>query len=574
VPTPQALGTTVERPAPALLWVAAALSVIAACSARDLWAPDEPRYGLVAREMLERGSWLVPTLAGEPYAEKPPLAYWAMAAAGAVGGGVGAVAARLACALLAASAVLSVARLGRRWFGDPAMGDTAGVLFATAGLVLWNGSRAGLDLPMTAFVLLAVEAATGVVVRRSWPAAVGFGAALGAGVLAKGPHALYVPVAATVGGCVAAGAARRLLDVRWLAGLAVAAAVVLAWLLPALEAGGEAYRSRLLGQLSDRVSGEAVPHRNPFPYLLLLLPVAALPWTPFALPGIRAAARASSEPREHRFGLGASLGAVVLPLVLLSVPASKRDVYLLPLLPFVALLAAWTLHRREPRAGLASRGTWASAVLAVLAAGAVAAPVAAGPVADAYARGGPEAQAAAEGVRVLQRSAVVFALGAVALLCASGALAAARLRRHRFAGVRAAAVALGAAWVVVATAVLPAFDGTKTHEAPAALARREAPGRALTIAGFSDRSVLWWYGPRDLRKEDDAESLASLLAPDAAPALVLAKGSHWRDLLERGAPAAVRTLSEARVLATPTVGGTPFVLVENAPGRGSPAEGR
>lgn len=42
----------------------------------DPWKPDEAySFGLVWH-ILERGDWVVPTLAGEPFVEKPPLFYW------------------------------------------------------------------------------------------------------------------------------------------------------------------------------------------------------------------------------------------------------------------------------------------------------------------------------------------------------------------------------------------------------------------------------------------------------------------------------------------------------------------
>src|SRR5947199_727639 len=37
---------------------------------------DEPRYAQVAREMMERGDWVTPTLGDHPWLEKPPLYYW------------------------------------------------------------------------------------------------------------------------------------------------------------------------------------------------------------------------------------------------------------------------------------------------------------------------------------------------------------------------------------------------------------------------------------------------------------------------------------------------------------------
>src|SRR5262245_1776542 len=47
---------------------------------RDPWPADEPRFALVARDMVDTGRWLVPTVGGENYADKPPLFFWMIAA--------------------------------------------------------------------------------------------------------------------------------------------------------------------------------------------------------------------------------------------------------------------------------------------------------------------------------------------------------------------------------------------------------------------------------------------------------------------------------------------------------------
>lgn len=54
-------------------WIAAGLF------GHDPWKPDEAyTFGLVYH-ILEHNDWLVPTLAGEPFVEKPPLFYWTAA---------------------------------------------------------------------------------------------------------------------------------------------------------------------------------------------------------------------------------------------------------------------------------------------------------------------------------------------------------------------------------------------------------------------------------------------------------------------------------------------------------------
>ena len=64
-----------------LLALAAALLFLPGLGRRDVWNPDEARYAEVAREMLLTGEYLVPHLNGDLYTQKPPLQFWAMAAA-------------------------------------------------------------------------------------------------------------------------------------------------------------------------------------------------------------------------------------------------------------------------------------------------------------------------------------------------------------------------------------------------------------------------------------------------------------------------------------------------------------
>ena len=65
----------------------AAVLFFVSLGARDLWQPNEPTYGQAVVEMSKRGDWIVPTVNGREFAEKPVLYYWmALAAAGALGG--------------------------------------------------------------------------------------------------------------------------------------------------------------------------------------------------------------------------------------------------------------------------------------------------------------------------------------------------------------------------------------------------------------------------------------------------------------------------------------------------------
>ena len=89
------------------------------CLAFPLFEPDEGRYAEIPREMLARGEWVVPTLQGEPYLDKPPLLYWLVMLSYRVLG-VHDWAARLVPALAVHACVLLTYLLGRRSLGERA----------------------------------------------------------------------------------------------------------------------------------------------------------------------------------------------------------------------------------------------------------------------------------------------------------------------------------------------------------------------------------------------------------------------------------------------------------------------
>jgi 4-amino-4-deoxy-L-arabinose transferase-like glycosyltransferase len=43
---------------------------------RDFWAPIEPRYAEIVRVILAKSEWIVPTVNGDLYTDKPILYFW------------------------------------------------------------------------------------------------------------------------------------------------------------------------------------------------------------------------------------------------------------------------------------------------------------------------------------------------------------------------------------------------------------------------------------------------------------------------------------------------------------------
>ncbi|HEX5005199.1 MAG TPA: glycosyltransferase family 39 protein [Gemmatimonadales bacterium] len=328
-----------------------------ALAGRPLLSPDETRYLGVAWDMWARHDFLVPHLNGLPYSDKPPLLFWLFHLGWAVGG-VSELWPRLigpACALGSAFLLISVAR--RLWPGRPGAGWAAMVaLPGTLGWVTYGGLIL-FDMLLTVGVLVAL---LGVLVawrgrRLSGWSLFGFG--VGFALLAKGPPALIhiLPIPLLAPWWMRDDRPARWQT--WYAGLGVAfflgVAMVLAWAVPAGNAGGAAYRDAIfLHQVADRmVSGAA--HARPIWWYLPVVPLLLLPWILWP-----PAWRAIADTRRHLDDSGVRLCLTWLAVTFacFSLVRGKQAHYLLPLVPALALLwdAGWrTTAGAGKRAGAA-----------------------------------------------------------------------------------------------------------------------------------------------------------------------------------------------------------------------------
>jgi len=293
--------------------------------------PDEGRNAEVAREMAQTNDYLVPHLDGLPYLDKP-VAYFAAAAALMEVLGPTEAAARLpAYAATLATIALLVAFARRRWGTDA--GWLAGIAYATMVLPLVYARTAIFDSTLTLCTTAAILWFFEERPILAW-------AAMGAGVLTKGPIALAIPLLALIPHALATGTGlRRLFP--WRA-VGVFALVVLPWFLAVSIRIPEFPYYVLVRETLQRVATGSFHRTAPFWYYLPIVPVAAFPWIVPALGGAGArgwqavwAARRTPEAREPL--LLASW--VIVPLVLFTLNQSKLPQYVLPLMPAIALAA-------------------------------------------------------------------------------------------------------------------------------------------------------------------------------------------------------------------------------------------
>jgi 4-amino-4-deoxy-L-arabinose transferase-like glycosyltransferase len=306
---------------------------------RRLIKPDEGRYGEIPREMVASGDWLTPRLNGLKYFEKPPLQYWATAAAYSVFG-VSEWATRLWGALTGFAGVLLAFFVGRRLQGEAA-GFAAAAVLASAALYAVMSQVATLDMSTAFFLALAVFATLLAQLdgappraRRAWMLA-GW-AAMALATLSKGLIGFVLPMGA-VGLYVLwqrdFGLLKRL---HILPGAALFLAIAAPWFAAVSAANPEFARFFFVHEHFERFLTTQHERKGPLWYFVPVLLLGFLPWLLSLAGGLWRAVR-RAEPGAFRPARFLVAWCVVV-FAFFSVSSSKLPPYLLPIFPALAVL--------------------------------------------------------------------------------------------------------------------------------------------------------------------------------------------------------------------------------------------
>ncbi|SFN95442.1 4-amino-4-deoxy-L-arabinose transferase [Formivibrio citricus] len=319
------------------------------------WKPDEGyTFGLV-RHIAATGDWVVPTLAGEPFMEKPPLYFIVAAGFLKLLGGIlnPPDAARLASGFFLVLALVAVAGAARELHGRGCGRWAALALIGCVGLAV----RAHQMITDTALLAGTAWGLYGYALGLRRPVAGGIALGLGAATafLSKG---LLGPGLLGVAGLVLPLLGRAFRDRRYAGFLLVALLAFLPlpalWMSALYERSPELFRVWFwvnnLGRF-DGTAGLGPRADHHFFYLLLL------PW--YALPALPLAAVALWRERARLLAAvwKVPLAYFLTALLVLSAASDARELYALPLLPPLAILAAGAVRFHMPPS-LAWRRLW------------------------------------------------------------------------------------------------------------------------------------------------------------------------------------------------------------------------
>lgn len=345
-----------------LVWMSLVAGLLFLMGLRNhtLWDYHEPYVGGIIREMADSGDWIVPTLNGRPYLEKPPLFYAFGALCCRIFGSFEPWVLRLPSALLAMATTTWCSYLGWR-LSSARAGAWAGFLVCTSYLFFIVGHMAVVDMTLTAAVTFSLGLAFLAVVeppyRRRWIPL--FWMSLGFTFLAKGvfgPITVVLPLAGLFLLQRDARLLRAFLKPNW--GMVAAFLLALAWILPLAWRGGgeflmEVFVRNSIGRFLASPAlvprtGRLGEHVEPWFFYLSRTPGNLMPWLAFWAAGLWAGRpwgrRHLRSPRSYFLPL-----SFFINLAFLSLSRAKRMVYLLPAIPVTFVQAALWLDQQMPK---------------------------------------------------------------------------------------------------------------------------------------------------------------------------------------------------------------------------------
>jgi len=304
----------------------------------DLWNPDEPRYAQVAREMIQRGDWILMHFNGEVYADKPPLFFWLIGLSSFLWKGFTSFSVRFPAALFGTLTVWVTFLIGKGLFTHRT-GFLSGLILATSFQFIYLSTRANMDTTLTFFIV------TSLFCFFRWyrklpsldsSSIYGFYIGMALATLVKGPVGFILPLLISLTYLVVLKDWNGIKKMRLLPGMTLCMAIIFSWYLPALLKGGETFlRETLVLHTMDRFA-KGSSHIRPIYYYLYNFPIDFSPWILF-LPGaiLHLYSKEMKNDRKEFFFLWIWFLVVFL---FFSISKGKRGLYLLPLFPAASVL--------------------------------------------------------------------------------------------------------------------------------------------------------------------------------------------------------------------------------------------
>lgn len=308
---------------------------------RSFRNPDEGRYAEIAKEMVDTDQWITPKLYGIDYLRKPALFYWLVAASFKLFG-FSEMAARLVPAFFALLGIIMTFWFARKAF-DVGTAFYACLILCTNILFIQVGRYLVIDMVFSFFVFSALYffylGLQQLQKKRSY--AYLFYACCGLSFLAKGILGLVLIAMPCV--FYLLWKKKNIFHTLWehyfIEGFFIFNLLVLPWFVSISLKKPQFFSLFFIRENFSRFTSTNFEHQEAWYFYILVLALCFVPWILFVKP-IKSVFRKPSQLATHKDAQIFCIITSVSVLVFLSLSKSKLMTYIVPILPFLAILMA------------------------------------------------------------------------------------------------------------------------------------------------------------------------------------------------------------------------------------------
>lgn len=323
----------------------------------DLGSPHEARVVVTGYNMAETGDWIVPYFNGAVRLQKPPLPYWTIAALAKVFGPLEEWLFRLPSALMGMAGVILTLLMTRIVFGWQ-IGLVAALIQSLTLKYVIESRLARVDIYLTFWVLVSLFLLSVIFFgkrRRDWLWLFVWGA-IAMGFLTKWIVVFIFVTPPMLCGLWAYPERRARLG--WhLLGMCVFSMLAISWVaLLVGRLGWETVRVGWAREVSDNITSAYHRANHGLFYYIPQLFVLSFPWSALVPVALIVPFWPQSKPERGKLLWLASV--IFFALIVFSLTSKKKADYLLPALPFMAVLAAkaWEILADEIVSGQGESG--------------------------------------------------------------------------------------------------------------------------------------------------------------------------------------------------------------------------
>ncbi len=306
----------------------------------DLWAPDEPKFGQITREMLQTNDWFIMHINREPYSDKPPLFFWLVGIFSILAGKVTSLTTRLPSALAGLGGVLTTYFIAKKLYNRK-VAFLSGIILATTVKYFWQARWAQTDMLLCFFIFLSVLCFINLYknLGNKQLNAYLMWVFMALATLSKGPVGLIIPLGSVITFLIANKEKHRIRELKIVTGFVLYAIILLIWLFPLFMSAKKSTITDLMWYQNITRYIKPERHNQPFYYFIERLPVDFMLWFFFVPSAFIVGFKSKNTPSYSNFKF--NLCWFLFTFIFFSLSPGKRQQYIMPMYPALAMMAGY-----------------------------------------------------------------------------------------------------------------------------------------------------------------------------------------------------------------------------------------